>query len=130
MNEQHSKNVPLLPFRDPQVAPEGGDPYTELAPFGVDYSSSMAQVHRGGLEAQRRRLLTSGRTQAWRELRSAEKRLLVDLLYYQPDPAVFGAYPAGPATQIDPWLLLHEAWDTTSQNLPELAPPVSFLEEE
>ena len=130
MKEQHSKNVPLIPFRDVRVEPEGGDSYTQLAPFGVDYSSSMAEVHRGGLEAQRRRLLTSSRTEAWRELRHAEKRLLVDLLYYQPDPAVFGAYPAGSAIQIDPWLLLHEVWDTTPQNLPALAPPASFLEEE
>lgn len=78
------------PFRDPAIRPSGGDPYEELAPFGVSYDSSMAEIMRAGIEAQRRGELTPARRDAWACLRHPEKRLGIDFLYYQPDPAVFG----------------------------------------
>jgi hypothetical protein len=58
----------------------GEDPYAQLAEFGAEASSSMADVHRAGLQAQCAGRLDSKKARAWAVLRSAEKRLLVDFL--------------------------------------------------
>lgn len=95
----NSKPGPLdllrRPFRLPGIEPPGGFPYDALAEFGVGYESPMAAVHRGSQQAQRAKQLTVKRRQAWKELRDSERRLVLDLLYVQPDPAVFGDVEAG-----------------------------------
>ena len=78
----------LQPFQRPELTPILGDAYQALKPFGVDYDSSMSELHQAGLRAQRQR--DSAAVQAWKDLRDAEKRLMADLLFLQPDPTVFG----------------------------------------
>lgn len=104
-----------------------GDPYQLLAEFGVTDESSMADVHRAGLSAQRKGALTRERSQAWRELRDPEKRLAIDLFRFQPDPEIFGGVPL---TEPDRWELLEEIVEnTTEEPLGPLPLPSSFLED-
>lgn len=123
------------PFRNPGVIPEEGDAYADLAEFGITYNSTMADVHRAGIKAMQQGPLTASRARAQNYLRNAEKRLVLDLLYFQPDASVFGNHsvghgPAGSPEQApDLWRLLFEAWDSKVEDLPPLEPPGSFLEE-
>jgi len=70
------------PYRDDRRA---ADAYTIMAPFGVTPSSSAAAIHRAGRRAQKGDGHAGDIATAWRELRSIEKRLALDLLYHQPD---------------------------------------------
>ena len=134
------------PFRDPFVLPPHGDPYEGLAEFGMTFGSGMKDVHRCFLVAQTQRALTAIHEQAYRELRDPEKRLLVDFLYFQPDPTVFGPNePSLPPLKLDEliqkddeagatgiaslwWQLLLEAWEPNLEELPPLPLPQPFSE--
>jgi hypothetical protein len=50
----------------------------------------MKEIVHSGLAAQKARQLTDERKEAWATLRDAEKRLMLDLLFWQDDPSVFG----------------------------------------
>jgi hypothetical protein len=103
-----------------------GDPYALLAEFGVTDESSMADVHRAGLSAQRAGALTRERSQAWRDLRDPEKRLAIDLFRFQSDPQVFGGVAL---TEPDRWDLLGEVVESPAEPLGPLPLPSSFLED-
>jgi len=86
----------------------------------------MADVHRAGIQAQRLGALTPERSMAWRELRDAEKRLVLDLFRTQQDPSVFGVdLPAPPSR----WELLDEIFVDRTEPLRRLPSPESFLED-
>jgi hypothetical protein len=135
------------PFRDVFIVSTAGDPYEKLAPFGVTYESTTKEVLAGGTAAQQQRALTPELKSAEQQLRRVEKRLLVDLLYYQPDPSVFEnpaaserASPDAPggseqsaasdAVDVDVWKLLLEGWEPGSCELPPLAEPGSLIRED
>jgi hypothetical protein len=136
------------PFRDAFVSPLQGDPYEILAEFGVSFDSSMKELHDCALQAQKQRALTSARDQSFRRLLNEEKRLVLDLLYFQPQPSIFDLsepnmphpHPDGSASNIgkqdssEPgtvlWSLLREAWDPPCEDLPALPLPLPLLEEE
>lgn len=84
----------LSPFPLARVTPPDGNPYEALAAFGVSYDSSMSEVHRSGINAQRQKALTPERRQAWNTLKDPARRLAVDLLHVQTDPCLFGDVPA------------------------------------
>lgn len=102
------------------------EPYELLADFGVTDDCSMVDVHRAGMNAQRQRALTPERSQAWRELRDPEKRLLADLFRFQSDPELFGK---SLQRESDVWQLLEEIVEVLEENPPPLPLPGSFLEE-
>jgi hypothetical protein len=102
------------------------DAYDLLAGYGVTGDSSMADVHRAGMNAQRLGALTPERSQAWRELRDPEKRLALDLFRFQRDPELFGKPQAG---EPDPWDLLDEIVVDPEEPLGPLPLPESLLEE-
>ena len=83
---------------------------------------------------------SSARDQAYRQLRTAEDRLLVDFFYYQPEPAVFEPHKQTTTSRGKSvvaneeetraglerlmWPLLHELWgaledDTAAFSLPQ-----------
>lgn len=132
MNESGRKKRDA--FRDRRVTAGESDPYEELAAFGVSYESSMAEVHHGGMAAQRRKELTSARREAWGELRNAEKRLLVDFFYYQGDPSLFSSdtedAECAPIPAAELWPLLAACWLEDSEEPTPLPSPSSFLKEE
>ncbi len=114
------------PFRLPGIEPPSGSPYDALAAFGVGYGSPMAAVHRGSLRAQKEKRLTAQRKQAWKELRDSERRLVLDLLYVQPDPTVFGesAGAGEPKPELRPPALeLPDAGEPPPADLEELQEP-------
>ena len=71
------------------VAPTGQSAYEALADLGVHYGSSMAEIHRAGLAAQRAGTLSHERAAAWAHLRNADKRLVDDFLSAETSAAVF-----------------------------------------
>jgi hypothetical protein len=129
------------PFRDPFVLPPHSDPYEELREFGVTFNSSMDDVHECFKIAQKQREVTAAREQAYQTLRRPEKRLLIDFLYFQPDPTAFGLdEPSLPPVKLDElllkndeagttgigshwWQLLLEAWEPNLEELPPLPLP-------
>ena len=134
------------PFCDPFIRIPSGDPYEALAPFGMKFGSSMDDVHKCALQVQKQRAGSSARDQAYRQLRTAEDRLLVDFFYYQPDPAVFEPHkqtttsprksvvaseeetPAGLERLM--WPLLHELWGALEDDTAVFSLPQSGLEGE
>ncbi|EPD66473.1 MULTISPECIES: hypothetical protein [Streptomyces] len=70
--------------------PAGGRmPYAALAPVGVTPWTSHAEMQDVSFELQGRGLMSPRTQQAWNELRSTRRRLLIDLLMY--DIGEFGA---------------------------------------
>ncbi|MBC8357187.1 MAG: hypothetical protein H8E66_34890 [Planctomycetes bacterium] len=65
-------------------------PYALLASYGAGFDATMSEINRSGLNAQKDRALNRERRDAWQTLRSAEKRLVIDLFFLHTDPAVFG----------------------------------------
>lgn len=115
-----------LSAKSESVETPSNDPYQLLADFGVTDNSSMADVHRAGMNAQRRGALTPERSRAWRELRDPEKRLVLDLFRFQPAPDAFGNLPL---TQPNQWELLAEIVANPKDPLTTLPLPTSFLED-
>jgi hypothetical protein len=76
--------------------------YDALAHLGVRYNSSMAEIHRAALEAQRSGTLTTERAAAWARLRNAEKRLVADFFELQIDPSMFGEPAVAPPPPAPP----------------------------
>src|SRR5688500_8708520 len=88
--EQHSaKRAEADPSQPPAIEPfllrelvaEGEAAYDVLGQFGVAYDASMSELNRQAQLAQRQ--LTSRHRKAWQQLRDAEQRLAIDLLYVQ-----------------------------------------------
>jgi hypothetical protein len=137
MSGEHAEELVTWWFRNSNVLPEEGDAYGELAAFGVSYDSSMRDIHLAGIEAQRQRAFTPERARAQNELRNTGKRLLLDLLYFQPDESGFGASgpaeapkSAEPMEAPDLWAMLVELWDSKPEELPELRASEPFLDTE
>lgn len=78
------------------------DAYELMAELGVGYDSSMAEILRCALRAQRAKTLTRARQDAWAQLRVPDRRLLLDVLYFQDDPAAFGAPEPEPSPEPPP----------------------------
>ena len=120
----------LRPFTLPQIEPVDGLTYGDLAEFGAGYDSSMSEINRAGLDAQRRRQLTPERRHAWRQLRDAEKRLVLDFLHVQTDPAAFGeesGLPPGVPALERPVPVLPETPEPTEEELIAALGPVESL---
>lgn len=101
----------LRPFRLPDVELPDALSYDNLADYGARYESTMSEINRAGLDAQRRHELSADRKLAWRQLRDADKRLLLDFLHIQTSNAAFGGEPGPP------------------HGVPSIAPPVLRLPE-
>ena len=104
------------------------DAYELLEEYGINYNSSMADIHTKALKALKN--LSPEQKEAWKTLRNTEKRLELDLLAFQKDPQVFGEPRHPPSTNAELWALLEEELDDFSEPLPPLTYPSTFLEEE
>ncbi|MCF3123199.1 MULTISPECIES: hypothetical protein [Streptomyces] len=74
-------------IEDPSASWDGPFPYGTLAPAGVTPWTSHADMQDVSFELLARHLMTPATQQAWDELRSVRRRLLVDLLLYDVDLA-------------------------------------------
>jgi hypothetical protein len=74
-------------IKDPLTAWDGPFPYDELAPVGVTPEVSHAAMADVSFELMTRRMMNSRTQKAWDELRTMRRRLLIDLLLYDVDPA-------------------------------------------
>ncbi|MFJ2773960.1 hypothetical protein [Streptomyces sp. NPDC087300] len=74
-------------IKDPRASWEGPFPYDALAPAGVTPWTSHADMQDVSFELLARHLMTPVTQQAWDELRTVRRRLLVDLFLYDVDPA-------------------------------------------
>ncbi|MEU7580291.1 hypothetical protein AB0B50_22145 [Streptomyces sp. NPDC041068] len=74
-------------IEDPSASWDGPFPYGALAPAGVTPWTSHADMQDVSFELLARHLMTPVTQQAWDELRSVRRRLLVDLLLYDVDLA-------------------------------------------
>ena len=87
--------------------PAGGrtPPYAALAPVGVTPSTTHAEMQDVSFELQGRGLMSPRTQQAWNELRSTRRRLLIDLLMYDlgdEEPLTAGADSAPSAAGAPP----------------------------
>ncbi|ATL31314.1 hypothetical protein [Streptomyces formicae] len=74
-------------IKDPSASGEGPFPYDVLAPAGVTPWTTHADMRDVSFELLARHLMTPVTQQAWDELRTVRRRLLVDLLMYDVDLA-------------------------------------------
>ncbi|MFE0178110.1 hypothetical protein ACFWZ2_37955 [Streptomyces sp. NPDC059002] len=74
-------------IKDPSASGDGPFPYDALAPAGVTPWTSHADMQDVSFELLARHLMTPVTQQAWDELRTVRRRLLVDLLLYDVDLA-------------------------------------------
>lgn len=72
---------------DPLTPWEGPHPYAVLAPAGVTPHTSRAELRDVPFVLLGRRLMAPRTQQAWEQLRTVRRRLLVDLLLYEVDLA-------------------------------------------
>jgi hypothetical protein len=74
-------------LRDPCSSWPGPFPYDVLAPVGVTPALPHAELLDVPLELLSQGLMTPDRERAWDELRRLDRRLFVDFLLYELDPA-------------------------------------------
>lgn len=72
-------------IKDPSASWDGPFPYDVLAPAGVTPWTIHADMRDVSFELLARHLMTPVTQQAWDELRTVRRRLLVDLLLYDVD---------------------------------------------
>ncbi|QEU91090.1 hypothetical protein [Streptomyces kanamyceticus] len=72
-------------IKDPSASWDGPFPYDALAPAGVTPWTTHADMRDVSFELLARHLMTPVTQQAWDELRTVRRRLLVDLLLYDVD---------------------------------------------
>lgn len=96
-NEPDVKHV-----RPPHVGPaEGTSPYDALAPFGAQYDSTMSEIHRAGMAAQKAKQLDSTRRRAWKDLRNVKKRIQADAAWLElPETEAGDSVPPPPTVEL------------------------------
>jgi len=71
-----------MKIEDPAGGPGRTPPYTALTPVGVTPGTTHEEMQDVSFELQGRGLMSPQTQQAWNELRSTRRRLLIDLLLY------------------------------------------------
>jgi hypothetical protein len=74
-------------IKDQLTVWSGQFPYDALAPAGITPQSSQAEVEDASFALMTKRMMNSTTQKAWDELRDPQRRLLVDMLLYNVDPA-------------------------------------------
>jgi hypothetical protein len=99
MTERKTVRAEALPppsdgVRDDRLMPT--DPYVLMSEFGVGFATTARELHLAGIEAQATNRLDPARAKAWADLRSVEKRLVLDLTFAEvplSEPLPNGAIP-------------------------------------
>ncbi|AXK36923.1 hypothetical protein DVA86_34785 [Streptomyces armeniacus] len=73
-------------FKDPLTAWHGPFPYDVLAPVGVTPATTHSEMQDVSFDLMVQRLMTPETQTAWNELRTLQKRLLVDAVLWDVDP--------------------------------------------
>jgi hypothetical protein len=74
-------------IKDQLTVWNGQFPYDVLAPAGITPMSTQAEVEDASFTLMTKRMMNTTTQKAWDELRDPQRRLLVDILLYNVDPA-------------------------------------------
>jgi hypothetical protein len=74
-------------IKDQLTVWNGQFPYDLLAAVGITPQSSQAEVEDASFALMTKRMMNPATQKAWDELRDPQRRLLVDILLYNADPA-------------------------------------------